>query len=496
MGSEQQNNARQRFYRAPCPGCGAPVEFHSAQSTHAVCAYCRTTVARDGDTLKRVGRLAELFDDFSPLQIGATGRDGQRGFVLVGRLQYAYAEGRWTEWVTAFDDGGPNGILSEDNGAYVFAKAAAPAERIPAISTLALGKSMALGGQSYTVASIEQVTLASAQGELSRLPQLNRPFAVVELRNEQDQVLSLDYGSNPPAVWLGTPVQLADLQLRGLRDESVKNEQGRSFNCPQCGSPVTVQLEKAQSVTCPGCHSLIDIADGIGGELRHAQQKEAVRPLIPLGASGVLQDETWQVIGFQRRQGQAPDDDERFIWDEYLLYNKNKGFRFLVDASDGWSLVAPATGAPRLSGNLASYKGQSFRLEWAYRAETLYVAGEFYWQVERGQSTDNKDFRGGNKLLSLESSPHEQVWSYGEKIDSDLVARMFNIDPGKLRRGDALPVSDLLRDGGKVMGWIFVTMLLIVMLVSECRRDDGSSSVGSGGLGRGYGSYSSGGGHK
>ena len=61
----------QRYYRAPCPGCGAPVEFRSAQSTHAVCAYCQSTVVRQGDTLARIGKMAELFDDFSPLQLFA-----------------------------------------------------------------------------------------------------------------------------------------------------------------------------------------------------------------------------------------------------------------------------------------------------------------------------------------------------------------------------------------------------------------------------------------
>ena len=59
----------ERVYRAPCPGCGAPVEFRSAQSTHAVCSFCRSTVVRDGDTLSRIGKMAELFEDHSPLQL-------------------------------------------------------------------------------------------------------------------------------------------------------------------------------------------------------------------------------------------------------------------------------------------------------------------------------------------------------------------------------------------------------------------------------------------
>lgn len=57
----------QRDYRAPCPGCGAPVHFASAQSSYAVCAFCRSTVLRQGDVLQRVGSMAEVFEDYSPL---------------------------------------------------------------------------------------------------------------------------------------------------------------------------------------------------------------------------------------------------------------------------------------------------------------------------------------------------------------------------------------------------------------------------------------------
>src|SRR5262245_4139470 len=110
----------QRAYRAPCPGCGAPVEFRSAQSTHAICAYCQSTVVRQGETLARIGKLAELFDDFSPLQLFAAGRIQDRAFTIVGRLQYRYEGGQWTEWIAALDDG-RTGVLAEDNGAYVFA---------------------------------------------------------------------------------------------------------------------------------------------------------------------------------------------------------------------------------------------------------------------------------------------------------------------------------------------------------------------------------------
>lgn len=480
----------QRIYRAPCPGCGAPVEFRSAQSPYAVCGFCHSTVVRDGDTLKRLGKVAELFDDFSPLQLAATGRYGEQGFTLVGRLQYGYSQGRWTEWVAAFDDGQRTGVLSEDNGAYVFALPVAAQSAVPAASALNPGASVTVGGQRYTVSFHEQVALASAQGEMARLPPPDQLFAMVELRSEQGQVLSFDYSSEPPAVYLGRSVQLADLQLRGLRDESVKTGQGRSFSCPHCGAPVSAQLESTQSITCASCGSIIDISQGIGGELRHAAQGQPMQPLIPLGRIGQLQGASWQVVGFQHRTGHEPGEGESFDWEEYLLYHKTKGFCFLVDASDGWSVVAPTTGVPAYDAgsNSARYQDKLFSLESSYRAETTYVAGEFYWRVARGQTTANKDFTSGRDILSLETSPDEQVWSFGSKIDSSLVAAAFKIDAKKmdLRHADVGPLSQT-NIPWNVVAWVFVIVLSLIL--NECSDD---SSPGGGG----YGGYSSGGGHK
>ena len=53
----------QRAYRAACPNCGAPVEFASAASASAVCSFCRSTLVREGEALRRIGQSAELFDD-------------------------------------------------------------------------------------------------------------------------------------------------------------------------------------------------------------------------------------------------------------------------------------------------------------------------------------------------------------------------------------------------------------------------------------------------
>ena len=52
-----------------------------------------------------------------------------------------------------------------------------------------------------------------AQGELPHLPPLGVPFAMVELRSADGEVLSIDYGAPVPAILRGHAVLLDELQL-------------------------------------------------------------------------------------------------------------------------------------------------------------------------------------------------------------------------------------------------------------------------------------------
>ncbi len=494
----------QRTYRAPCPGCGAPVEFRSAQSAFAICGFCQSTVVRNGDTLSRIGKMAEVFDDHSPLQLMASGKFKGQGFTLVGRLQFKYGEGTWTEWQALMDDG-TTASLSEDNGAYVFSQAASLQRDVPPPETFRVGATTAIGGTRYTVASNQQASLISAQGELPKLPALGTPFAVVELRNAEGQVFSVDYSRTPPDLSLGMAADLDTLQMKGLKEASEKEEKARQFNCPNCGAPVEVTLGASKAITCKSCNSIIDLTSGIGGELRHAEQDEPVEPLIPLGSIGQLLGASWQVVGFQHRMGHDPqDDDEHFGWDEYLLYHQKRGFIFLVDTEEGWSLVKPVTGAPVMASGeqSATYLAKRYALKYSYEAETTYVAGEFYWQVQRGQKTFNRDFESANGLLSMERSKDEITWSSGNKLEASAVAKAFKLERklDQLKRQDASPVSASGGVGCVTVIVLAVIIIFFLLILGRCTRCDprvencsSSSSRSSGGS---FGGFSSGGGHK
>ena len=398
-GRPDEQPAAAARWRSVCPNCGAPVEFASAASPIAVCSFCRSTLARDGEALRRIGQSAELFDDHSPLQLGASGRHQGTAFTLVGRLQMRYAGGAWNEWHALFDNA-RSGWLSEDNGRYVFAfDAPAPADAPRSGEDLRAGMRLSLDGRGWTVASVVRARVGAAEGELPFAPDLTGEFTVVDLRSADEEVATLDYSASPPHWSVGRSVALAELAMTGLREgESEKTLSARGLQCPSCGAAVEVKLDTTRSVACPQCHAVIDVSQGVGGDLAHYRQDNGKPPQLPLGAVGTLAlggpMQPWQVVGYaERREVPEDDEDESVFWREYLLYHRSAGFAFIVDAEDGWSYSVPITGVPQGAGATVQWRGATYRKLYDYTGEITYVLGEFYWKLERGQRTKQQRLR-------------------------------------------------------------------------------------------------------
>jgi hypothetical protein len=532
----------QRAYRAACPHCGAAVDFASAASASAVCSYCRSTLVRDGDALRRIGVSAELFDDHTPLQLGASGRRQGIAFTLVGRLQYGYDGGTWNEWHALFDNG-RSAWLSEDNGAYVVAfDAPLPADLAvdaPALDGLRAGQRVVADGRAWDVASVVRAHLVAAAGELPAPPRLQGDFTVIDLRNPAGEVATLDGSDAAHVAWsVGRAVALSELALTGLKDSSEKTLSARGVSCPNCGAALEIKLATTQSLSCPQCNAVVDVSGGVGADLAHYRQNNAgasgAEPQIPLGSTGTLAlggpPLPWQVVGYQERcdiPGPGPPDEdvETSYWREYLLYHRQAGFAFLVDANEGWSWVRPITGAAAVRGEQAQWQGVIYQQRWHYGARVTWVQGEFYWRVQQGESAEVTDYEGQGadaaQRLSREATAGEVTWSAGQTLPAAVVAAAFALAPAStaaLQR-DVAPLSSHLGVGKAVL--LLVVVLLIVLLMSRCGRDDcdevrstfGAASLEyqqclaqrGGGGGRGgivtgggaYGGWSSGsGGHK
>ncbi len=512
----------------------------------AVCSYCKSTLVRQGDALVRIGQSAELFDDHSPLALGARGRHQGEPFSLVGRVQIAYGTlaagggaatdeaGRWSEWHALFDNG-RSGWLSEDNGAYVIGFEQSAQHALPDLTKVAPGDHLIVEQQPWVVSSVVAARVHAAAGELAFKPDFKNVYRLIEARNTQGEVLSLDFSELPPRRHVGRSVTFAALELTGLDDVSQPSQgkvAGQGMSCPNCGAALTPRLDTSKSITCESCRSVVDISGGLGQALAHYQQDNGDAPLVPMGTTGRLlvdgQVGDWQVVGYQERcDVPAPgSDDETTFWREYLLYNRQRGFAFLVDAEDGWSVVRPITGVPSLPGRgKASYQGADYREQYTYRARTTYVLGEFYWQVTRDQRSEVADYIGTgdqrDRRLSREQSPGEITWSAGKTLPADAVMKAFGLsqEPKARFERDVKPWSG----AEQLPGWagklaLIVVIILVIVILTRCdddcrqvrdtygqgsveyqqcsRRAGGGGYYGGSNGGSSYGGYSSGGFHK
>ncbi len=528
-----EGTSPQRAYRAACPSCGAPVEFRSAASASAVCSFCRSTLVRDGEALQRIGVSSELFDDHSPLQLGAAGTFQGLAFTLVGSLQYTYADGTWNEWHALFDNG-RSGWLSEDNGAYVFSFDAALDQASPRAEELRIGERRVLAGRSWDVAAVTTARLIAAQGELPFAPRLQGAFVVADLRNPQGEVGTLDYSTPGTVHWsVGHGVLLGDLALSGLREVTEKTLGARNIECPSCGTSLEVKLASTQSIACHQCKAVVDLSDKVGAGLAHYQQNnsghDGAEPTLPLGATAVLTlgregPLPWTVVGMVERCDIPQDsDDETTYWREYLLFNQKAGFAFIVDAEDGWSWVRPLTGAPQMRGGQAQWEGVNHTSRYTYTAKVTWVQGEFYWRVKRDERALITDYHGvgsaARKRMSREQTGDEVTWSAGEALDAAVLVKAFGVPIASHPRfpADSSLLSNALGKasikGTPTLVWIVVALFVLMFIVDGCSDDcddvrstfgassaeyqqckrSGGSGVRSGGS---YGGWSSGGGHK
>ena len=167
-----------------------------------------------------------------------------------------------------------------------------------------------------------------------------------------------------------------------------------------------------------------------------AKAAQALRetPYLPLGSKGTLHGIAWEVIGFLRRKSTSEGVD--YHWSEYLLFNAEQGFAWLVEDQGHWNYTRTLSNPPSVSRDARSFKrnGQAFRLFNRGQAEITYVVGEFYWRVAVGETCKVDDYVCPPLLLSREVSNKEASWSQGEYLAADTLVAAFSLSVPQLKR--------------------------------------------------------------
>jgi hypothetical protein len=417
-------------YEAPCPSCGATVVFQLGATLLKICEHCGVAVSRKGVNLAAYGRVAELIPTPSVLALGASGGyEGAPPFTLVGRLQMDYGAGTWDEWLMAFV-GDTWAWLSEAQGRFHY-MGQAPVPPAPEYEDVRVGQTLDLGPPgTFVVTEVREARFMTAAGELPFDVEPGSLLRYADLSGPGGQLATLDYGtgSTAEALYVGREVTLDEIGLTGLPDEEDRRKKTGASNlsCPQCGGPLEIRApDQAKRVACPYCGSLLDATKDLA--VLEALSNVAVEPRIPLGSKGRLHGVEWTLIGFLERS--VTYESVRYPWQEYLLYEPRRGFRWLVESKGHWSFVEPisAGDVKRLGADRMTHDGKTFRHFQGGQAKVDVVVGEFYWAVARGDVVSSQDYVCPPLMLSSEDDEVELNWSRGTYTPAPEVWKAFNL---------------------------------------------------------------------
>jgi len=200
---------------ASCPECGAPVTFRWSSSVQTVCEYCKSILVRSDLDLTRVGKVADLPADSSPIQIGTEGLFDKESFVVIGRIIYEYELGTWNEWHLMTNRGASRWLSDAQNVFMV--SAAATGQTIPPQSDLQLGRQFTWNRIAYTVSTITDAHYKGVQGELPFEYWDKTDVRFVDLRSETGEFATVDYSDEEPALYLGKIADYDELHLKNVR---------------------------------------------------------------------------------------------------------------------------------------------------------------------------------------------------------------------------------------------------------------------------------------
>jgi uncharacterized protein (DUF983 family) len=417
-----------------CPGCGAQVQFRSFASVVAVCEFCRATVMKDAESVKDLGKMSSVLEDFTRIQIGTAGVLGGRNFSVVGRIQLRYSNGMWNEWFLLFDDAG-TGWLGDSSGLYTVTTERPTSTALPAFDEIEPASQYAIDGKRYTASEKRVAQCIGGQGELPFRVGAGWQAKVADFRAGAS-FATLDYSdSDVPILFLGGAVTLEEMKCQLLReDEQIRESAGKyrgkvdALECPSCGTAIKYLPGVTTSLVCPSCQAQLDAAGPQAQILAQGEKVERVRTTVPLGAIAKLEGVEHQVIGVMVRT-----DDEGSEWTEYLLYNTRSAFFWLVEADGGWSRADVMSSWPAwqsIAADRADLAQVCYRKLYEYPATVKFAAGAFNWRVALGDVVRVFEFGAGQAKLAAELTAEELTWSRSTPIAFDQLKAWFS---------DALP---------------------------------------------------------
>lgn len=202
--------------KANCPNCGAEIQFRWSSAVQTACPFCKSIIIRTDLELKKVGEVADLPPDPSPIQLLTTGNYHGKNFEVTGRLVYEWENGGWNEWHIVFSDGS-TAWLSDAQLQYAISSQA-NVSPLPAQAEISRGKHLFLNKIDFEVSTLTVAMYKGFEGELPFPYYGKSDMLFADLRTPGREFGTLDYSEDPPLLFLGEWVEFEELHLKNLRE--------------------------------------------------------------------------------------------------------------------------------------------------------------------------------------------------------------------------------------------------------------------------------------
>ena len=200
---------------ANCPNCGAPIQFRWSSAVQTVCEFCKSILVRRDLNLEKVGMVADLPENSSPIQIATEGVYQNRPFVVIGRILYEYEQGGWNEWHIVFQNG-VSGWLSDAQSQYTVSFLT-PMQGLPFASNVGPRQQYNWNNVVYEVTSVTRAHYRGVEGELPFEYWDKSDVLFADLESHDARFATLDYSDPQPLLFTGEMLEFDDLKLKNLR---------------------------------------------------------------------------------------------------------------------------------------------------------------------------------------------------------------------------------------------------------------------------------------